>query len=241
MQFRKNSTSVTEDSSTTIGSQYNHIITVTDTLTGYSKRYHEEPTVFTERHERPQAETDKKNPLVECDTFANTRCFDPIIGAGCKPPLRPVYNYSVLGSGIDSSTSRFDDKSFSEQFGPITRVTLHAGSWIDGIEVFYGGRSSGLRGTIGGLPLTLHLTENEVITEMGGNVGDSHVVAFWIRTNFGNEIGGRGPPGTKDNFYLTYGSPNPVRPYNTRVAYFSGMYQSTRIDQLKVGWASYQP
>ncbi|KAK4206277.1 hypothetical protein QBC37DRAFT_460189 [Rhypophila decipiens] len=58
-------------------------------------------------------------------------------------------NLGWLDDGATSGTSMFDDWDFFGNHGPITKIILHADTVnhrVGGIEVFYGGQSSGLRG-----------------------------------------------------------------------------------------------
>ncbi|KAF2973292.1 hypothetical protein GQX73_g335 [Xylaria multiplex] len=104
------------------------------------------------------------------------------------PTRRPVYWYNPLGKGINPTGNHdWDDKQFCETRGPLSAITIYHSDWIDGIEVWHGGVSSGLRGHKGGSPSSITLGAGEVITETGGYDGD-YIPRFWVKTNLRKEL-----------------------------------------------------
>ncbi|KAI0540210.1 hypothetical protein GGR58DRAFT_499410 [Xylaria digitata] len=146
--------------------------------------------------------------------------------------------YNVLGKGINPTGNHdWDDGQFCETHAPLSAITIYHGDWIGGIEIWYGGVSSDLRGHKGGSPSSITLGPGEVITEMGGIDGD-YVPRFWVKINLRKKLigGGRG----NDNFYFTLGSPNPVQPGDGRLAYLAGKATGNRVDQIRPAWLRYE-
>jgi hypothetical protein len=80
-----------------------------------------------------------------------------------------------IGDGIwprlpDENRSYFDHEDLFKAHGPISKMIVHGGDWIDGIEVFYGGQAAALIGLKGGSRHeTLELGPGELITGLWAN------------------------------------------------------------------------
>ncbi|RAK69957.1 insecticidal delta-endotoxin Cry8Ea1 family protein [Hymenobacter edaphi] len=72
---------------------------------------------------------------------------------------------------------------------PITRVVIHAGLYVDGLEVFYGGVSGGLHGHAGGNCFDLTLHPGETIVAVYGR-SNNRLTALWVETSEGRVVGG---------------------------------------------------
>jgi len=167
--------------------------------------------------------------------------FDPT--SAFTPTPRAVYNYNTLADGKNPGGNRdFDDRIFCAQHGALSKLIIYHGDWVDGIEAFYGGVSSGLRGARNGSPTTIDLGPGEAINVNGGTVGD-YMTRWWVSTNLRptQQLGGGGRSGTKDNFWIGYPYPNqPVQPGNYRIAYLAGKNAGNRVDQVRVAWLHYE-
>jgi hypothetical protein len=80
-----------------------------------------------------------------------------------------------IGDGIwpqiqDNNGSYFNHKELFKAHGSISKVIVHGGDWIDGIEVFYSGQAAALIGLKGGSRHeTLELGPGELITGLWAN------------------------------------------------------------------------
>ncbi|SMR45436.1 unnamed protein product [Zymoseptoria tritici ST99CH_3D1] len=99
----------------------------------------------------------------------------------------------IAGSGA-AMMQHFNDREFHEQHGPITRIDIHAWDGVDGIEVWYGGQSSGLRGKKGGSVRTIELGPGHSIDRVVAHVGKV-VDAIAFRGNFTGYWAGAGGNG----------------------------------------------
>ncbi|RYC62984.1 hypothetical protein CHU98_g3210 [Xylaria longipes] len=230
--------------------EYNTRWEVKDTFINYSRVYNENDFITGGKHERLNAIVSYEGLIADVETEFSAD-VDALVAAASywytfNPALandpvsrRPVYTFNTLSNGLGEATKEFDDKMYFERFGAINSITIWGGDWIDGIEVFYGLNrvSGGLHGRRGGSPTTINISEGEVITGIGGTVGD-WMVAFWIKTNLRRDpIGAHGPPGNKDNFTHPYNGTDPVS--GSQLAYFRGRAGDTRVAQLRVAWVRY--
>ena len=71
---------------------------------------------------------------------------------------------------------------------------VYAGQRVDGLEVFYGGRSGGLHSQRGGNTYALDMRPGEAIVFAHGRAGDAMDVLYF-KTNMGREVGGGGVGG----------------------------------------------
>ena len=78
---------------------------------------------------------------------------------------------------------------------PITDIVVRAGSRVDGVEFFYGGRSGGLHGGSGGSPNKLTLQPGEFIVSAYGRAGDSMDQLYFV-TSMGRQVGAGGGGGS---------------------------------------------
>jgi hypothetical protein len=94
--------------------------------------------------------------------------------------------------GSFSNEPPFDDNPNGD---PVTRIVVYAGRRVDGVEVFYGGRSGGLHGARSGNSYSLDLGPGETIVSASGRGGDA-MDALQFTTSTGRTVGGGGPGGT---------------------------------------------
>ena len=95
--------------------------------------------------------------------------------------------------GTSGREAPFDDNPADQ---PITRVVVFAGSRVDGLEVFYGGRSGGLHGWPSGTAHALDMAPGEAIVSAYGRAGDA-MDALYFQTNTGRQVGGGGKMGNE--------------------------------------------
>ena len=116
---------------------------------------------------------------------------------------RAIMEYqNPFGTGTAGGMAYWNDKGFYEQYGATAKVILHAWDRIDGIEIFYGGVSSGLRGTAGGTPRVLDVAAGEYVIGVAGNGSGPYITKLTIykTDKDGNHVagvsgGGRGGGG----------------------------------------------
>ncbi|KAF5637699.1 hypothetical protein F52700_4401 [Fusarium sp. NRRL 52700] len=120
-------------------------------------------------------------------------------------------NVSILGGpwGDGSSTNMecWDDAEQYAKFGRITRIDLYSGNDVEGLEVWYGGHSSGLRGSASGTRHVLEIAPNESIVYFSGT---AHLyvqgLKFFVRSdkNIGGGVNSEngGSPSDKDTFHM---------------------------------------
>jgi jacalin-like lectin domain-containing protein len=108
-----------------------------------------------------------------------------------QPEPTPIYVTSGPFGSFSNETP-FDDNPNGD---PITRIVVNAGARVDGIEVFYGGRSGGLHGARSGNTYSLDLGPGETIVSASGRGGDA-MDALQFTTSTGRTVGGGGPGGT---------------------------------------------
>jgi hypothetical protein len=113
-----------------------------------------------------------------------------------KPPSaqpEPTPIYVTSGPfGSFSNEPTFDDNPNGD---PVTRIVVYAGSRVDGVEVFYGGRSGGLHGARSGNAYSLDLGPGETIVSASGRGGDA-MDALQFTTSTGRTVGGGASGGT---------------------------------------------
>jgi hypothetical protein len=108
-----------------------------------------------------------------------------------QPEPTPIFVTSGPFGSFSNETP-FDDNPNGDA---ITRIVVNAGSRVDGIEVFYGGRSGGLHGARSGNTYSLDLGPGETIVSASGRGGDA-MDALQFTTSTGRTVGGGGPGGT---------------------------------------------
>ena len=142
-----------------------------------------------------------------------------------QPDSKPVY----VTSGPFGSSGResgFDDNPDGK---PITRIVVYAGSRVDGLEVFYGGRSGGLHGKRGGDTHALDLAPGETIVSASGRGGDG-MDALYFKTSGGREVGGGGGGGGP--WYA-----GPPQGSNATLYKVSGKQGSAHLAALNLTWS----
>jgi carbonic anhydrase len=122
--------------------------------------------------------------------------LDPTNPDDPAPTQAPVF----ANSGPFGSTSRYEAAFDDDPKGQaITRIVVYAGSRVDGVEVFYGGRSGGLHGQRGGNTYALDLLPGETIVSAHGQAGEA-MDSLYFTTSRGRDVGGGaqggGPHGT---------------------------------------------
>lgn len=138
----------------------------------------------------------------------------------------PVETVITAASGPFGGTQ---GKAFEDRHDQrITKVIIHAGSRIDGIEVFYGGQSGGLHGGTGGNTYTLDLGDSDGIVAAYGKAGGSMDQLFF-RTAHGQDVGGGGNGG---------GDWSAIRPAGTDavLGWISGVQGSSSLESLTFHW-----
>ncbi len=235
------------------GLTYKYTWVVADKYTNYTRTFVRQTRIAgpDDPNEEQHAHSDYDNRIQYCDTTYAAGLdeflalsllwigFDPSVPF--TPIPRAVYWYNTLAQGDNpGGTQDWDDKSFYLQHGALSRIIIHHGDWVDGIETFYGGVSSGLRGARGGTPSDLTLQKGEVITHMGGaGANGPYIRRFWVKTNLRSDVFGGGA-NIKDDFSFDLGSPNPVQPGNGRLGYLAGKAANNRIDQVRPAWLKYE-
>ena len=112
---------------------------------------------------------------------------------------------------------------------PITRVKIHAGDRLDGVELFYGDVSGGLHGKVGGsMHCDVTLEAGEAIVAAYGTHGEV-MHSLWFETNRGRVFGA----GIDRVHAWSADPPESVRPTLTHIAGFQG---SGHIDGLTMHW-----
>jgi len=118
-----------------------------------------------------------------------------------------------MGCGISYGMNHFNDREFAEKHGRITKVVINAWARVDGLEIWYGGVSSGHRGGYGGTQRVLEVGEGESIVCVSGRVGhylDS--IRFFVSPTkkvAGGSGGGQGDPAEEDNFRIGFAEDGP--------------------------------
>ncbi|EWZ31317.1 uncharacterized protein FOBCDRAFT_281031 [Fusarium oxysporum Fo47] len=92
-----------------------------------------------------------------------------------------------MGDGANLSISYdvcyFDHEDLFRKHGPITKVILHAGDRLDGIELWYGDQKADIRGAKSGYQQkTLELKTGEMITGLWANGGSDVLTAMKLST-----------------------------------------------------------
>jgi len=111
---------------------------------------------------------------------------------------------------------------------PITRIVVHAGARVDGIEVFYGGVSGGLHGWRGGSTHTLDLEPGETIIGVWGRAGAA-LDAVYFETSKSRQVGGGGRGGGD---WIA----SPSDEFGSVLARIGGRQGSKHIEALKFFW-----
>ncbi|GAQ47709.1 hypothetical protein AtubIFM55763_008465 [Aspergillus tubingensis] len=156
-------------------------------------------------------------PSLQWLYFDPQRRYTPItrtIMAGTTGPM---------GDGISNGMVHFNDHEFAKRHGRITRVVIHTWHRVNGFEIWYGGMSSGFRGTTShqNAQSVLEIGENESIVCVSGYVGkylDS--IRFFVSperriAGGGRETGGQGDPDREDNFRIGFKEDGPSNEPNT--------------------------
>lgn len=253
IEWRKSNIGITLPPKTqNIGVTTKYTWTVTDKYLNYSHDYFRQTHINggPDPDEESNAHADYDGRISYCDT-SYAQDLDDLLAPSISwpgfnptvpftPTPRAMYKYDILWKGVNTAGNKdFDDKDFAARYGPISRIIIHHGDWIDGIEVFYGGVSSGLRGHIGGSATDIILGDGEVVDAMGGS-GSDYPIRCWFMTNLRRyAMGGMGPNGAKDSWYLDYFGGNPVQMGDYRIAYIGGKAGTGRVDQIRVAWLYY--
>lgn len=161
----------------------------------------------------------------ELDRFlAPTRLWKYLNPSETSQP-RKVYGEFFTGpvGGIHATEFMDDPKD-----RPITKIVLHAGSRVDGLEIFYGGVSGGMHGKAGGNRHELVMQDGEFVVSVWGRGGGA-IDALAFETNKGRRIGGGGNGGAE--WMLDPSDDMAAMLY--RVA---GRAGSGHIEALKFGW-----
>jgi len=114
-----------------------------------------------------------------------------------KNPNHPNNTPVIVNSGPfgGRSGTPFQDNPAGQK---ISDIVVYAGSRVDGVEFFYGGRSGGLHGARSGTPNKLTLQPAESIVSAHGRAGDSMDQLVFV-TNLGRQVGGGGGGGSAWN------------------------------------------
>ena len=108
-----------------------------------------------------------------------------------QPEPTPIYVTSGPFGSFDREPA-FDDNPNGD---PVTRIVVYASRRVDGVEVFYGGRSGGLHGARSGNTYSLDLGPGETIVSASGRGGDA-MDALQFTTSTGRTVGGGAGGGT---------------------------------------------
>ncbi|EPS39955.1 hypothetical protein H072_6317 [Dactylellina haptotyla CBS 200.50] len=255
IEWRKNCITIKGPKTSSVGLGINQYVwVVKDSFLRYSREYvkREHINAPPSPNEEQDAKTDYERRQKDVDTIYTAGLdefldparfwpgFDPT--KSFTPASREVWEYNVLADGANPGGNRaWDDREFYIKHGPITRLDIYHGDWIDGVEVWYGGVSSGRRGGGGGTRTQIDLRPGEAININGGTVG-SYMIRWWVSTNFRTErMGGGGRSGTKDNFWIGYPYSSAVEPVHRRLAYLQGRAAGNRVDQIRIAWLHYEP
>lgn len=111
---------------------------------------------------------------------------------------------------------------------PITRIVVHAGSRVDGLEIFYGGVSGGLHGKRGGSTHAHDLEPGEKIIGAWGRAGAA-LDALYFETNKNRQIGGGGGGG---NEWIA----SPSDDLGAALSRVGGRQGSAHIEAVKFFW-----
>ncbi len=129
----------------------------------------------------------------------------------------------------------FADPSPIVNNGPITRIDLRYGDYLDGIQVTYGDRTGGFHGGQGGVPATYIVPEGQVIIGVNLLAGDYIDGIQFISAdplNLGDPKLSPWYGGNGGNFYTAQCNGTPLRVISGRAGSF--------IDQLDLGFAQFE-
>ena len=149
----------------------------------------------------------------------------------------PGYRYwcNRISEGMRTGPD-FNHKDWYSWYGPITRIDWwwDAGA-LKGLEVFYGGASSGLVGIrVDDSSDSITLQDGEAITWFAFGTGD-YVAKFAINTNLLMQQGqGQHGHGGPYDWQAGFNSSVPMADSDDRLAYFGGVCDGQTLSQLKL-------
>ncbi|MFL6283477.1 MAG: jacalin-like lectin, partial [Pyrinomonadaceae bacterium] len=143
-------------------------------------------------------------------------------------PDKPKRKAVVTADGFYGGTkeSAFDDNPGGQ---PITRIVVHAGSRVDGVEVFYGGKSGGLHGKRGGNTFALDLQPGESVVGVYGRSG-AVLDSLYFETDRGHILGGGGRGGGGE------WRADPPEGTDATLMKISGFQGSGHLEGIKLHW-----
>jgi hypothetical protein len=236
MEWRLGKLRVDHSESTTFGiagPSTTHTYTAKDTLTGWGASHQYNTLTGGERNAEALANGD----LAARRTFVESQ-----FGIELDAFLTPSYLWKYLDPEEKEKPSRqkvvfktgpyagHAHKPFNDGGkGPITRIKVHAGDRLDGVELFYGGVSGGLHGKVGGaMHCDVTLEPGEAIVGAYGSHGEV-MHSLYFETNRGRVIGA----GKHSVHSWTADPPESVEPTLTHI---SGHAGSGHIDGLSMHW-----
>ncbi|MFC0204430.1 jacalin-like lectin [Novosphingobium soli] len=146
-----------------------------------------------------------------------------------KPDKLAVFATSGPYGGSNIATSFRDDPRGL----PISKIVLHAGDRVDGLEIFYGDVSGGLHGGRGGTRHELVLEAGETIVSAHGRGGGT-IDALHFRTSSGREFGAGGGGGTP----FEAAPPTEV---DAALYAIAGRQGSKSLERIQFEWCYYVP
>jgi hypothetical protein len=237
MYWRMSKISLAHSTRTTVGivgPVVIHIYTASDALTGWTARYEYNPLLSgtSDAEERASREMlDHKQLIqdqfgIELDAFLSTsylwKYLNPVETA---QPTRKKVLFET-GPYAGHRYNAFADVPR----GTITRIKVHGGNRLDGVELFYDGVSGGLHGWVGGVThADATMEAGEVIVAAYGTHGDV-MHSLWFETNRGRVIG------AGSNFGKPW-SADPPEGINPTLSHISGFAGTGHIDGLTMHWA----
>jgi hypothetical protein len=107
---------------------------------------------------------------------------------------KPVKVYREVTTGPVGGLSQYTQFNDDPHGQPVTKIVIYAGTRVDGLELFYGGKSGGFHGKTGGSRHEFDLTADEWIVDTWGRSGAA-LDAIYFETNKGRTLGAGGGGG----------------------------------------------
>jgi hypothetical protein len=166
----------------------------------------------------------------ELNEFLRAAKFWPYFDPGSSP-----YTETVIKKEVGSFGGPYSHNPFAGVDGKtITKIITHSNkdSRLCGLEVFYDGRSSGLKGKMGTNSDAIALEADEYITSVYGYLYNI-VEGVWFTTQKGNTAGAGNPePHYARHFFCA----DLADSFNPRLAKISGSYNGDTIEHLTFHW-----
>ncbi|MGV3603039.1 MAG: RICIN domain-containing protein [Dyadobacter fermentans] len=212
--------------------------TVRDTYDGWSMEWHiyengngdEDYKVRAQNAVQQRRNQIRTQYECELNEFLRAAKFWPYFDPGSA-----TYRETVIKKEVGSFGGPYSHNPFTGVDGqPITKIIAHSNnaSTLCGLEVFYDGRSSGLKGARGTNSSSIVLEEGEYITSVYGYLRNI-IEGVWFITQKGNTVGAgnRAPHYARHLFCADIADS-----FNPKLAKISGSYNGDTIEHLTFHW-----